>query len=73
MQDISRGGAALTCAVEMEPGMICDLVGLLPQKVPATVVQCKHGVLRLRFLRDEDVQNKLAAFMAVRFGERQAA
>ena len=73
MQDISRGGAAVACAAEMEPGMICDLVGLLPQRLPATVVQCKHGVLRLRFSRDEDVQNKLAAFMAERFGERQAA
>ena len=73
MQDISRGGAAIACVAEMEPGMVCELVGLLPQPVPATAVQYKHGVLRVRFLRDEAVQNKLAAFMAERFGERQAA
>jgi len=73
MRNMSRGGAAISCGTDMPHGAVCQLEGLLPQPVAATVVHCGDGMLRLQFSQDTDVQNRLAAFVAERFGKREAA
>jgi ABC-type transporter Mla subunit MlaD len=70
--NVSRGGAAIKCATEMPPGAACELRGLIPIPVPATVVQCNNGVLRLQFSQDEPVQDMLTKFVADRFHDGAA-
>jgi methyl-accepting chemotaxis protein len=73
MSNVSCGGGALKCATEMMQGASCELQGLTPVPVPATVMYCSNGVLRLQFSHDETVQNILAKFITDRFGKRDAA
>jgi methyl-accepting chemotaxis protein len=73
MRNLSRGGAALQCAAEMPHGGQCELAGLLPQPVPATVVHCGNGTIRMQFRDDTELQERLSHFVEARFSGRAAA
>jgi len=73
VRNVSRGGAAIDCAQELAAGTACSLEGLLADAVPARVVQYSDGVLRVQFAQDQDAQARLAAFVAERFRQWEAA
>jgi methyl-accepting chemotaxis protein len=73
MVNLSRGGSAINCAQDKAVGGPCQVAGLLAAPVPARVVQWADGVLRVQFSQDKDIQEGLAAFVAERFVDREAA
>jgi hypothetical protein len=72
-RNVSRGGAAIDCAQELVAGTACSVEGLLEAGVPARVVQWSDGVLRVQFAQDQGVQARLAAFIAERYCQQDAA
>jgi methyl-accepting chemotaxis protein len=72
LRNISRGGAATTCPIPMQPGAECFVEGLIDTRIAARVVQYDNDVVRLQFCRDEAVEEALGAFVALNF-ERSAA
>jgi len=73
MRNVSRGGAAVQCAAEMPQGAQCELAGLLAQPLPATVVHCGDGTIRMQFRDDAELQERLSEFIKNRFSARAAA
>jgi methyl-accepting chemotaxis protein len=73
LRNISQQGAALHCAETMLPGAGCALEGILDVPIPAQVLQCENGLLRLYFTQDGAVQAALAAFIQDRFERLEAA
>ena len=73
LRNISRGGAAIGCIADLHRGQACNLEGLLAQPLPATVVHCGGGTVRLQFSQADDVQEPLRLFVTERFAARKAA
>ncbi len=60
---VSRSGAAIECDASLPPGQPCAIVGLVDDELPARVVSCRDGVLRLHFSEDEAIQEQLVAYV----------
>jgi methyl-accepting chemotaxis protein len=75
LQNISRGGAALSCAtnVVMAPGTACILEGLPIGQLPARVVSHHGDVVRVQFSQSQTDQARLAAFINERFAVAKSA
>ncbi len=73
MRNISRGGAAVECTVEMPQGSQCELAGLLPEPLAGLVVHCGSGTVRIQFRDDAELQKRLSGFVKARFAPRAAA
>jgi hypothetical protein len=73
MTNISRGGAAITCATSLTQGAACTITGIAASSLPARVIANEDGALRVQFSQADDTQALLAAFVATRFETKQAA
>jgi methyl-accepting chemotaxis protein len=73
VSNLSRGGAAIRCAVLLAAGATCRVEGLIAMPISTRVVNCGNGELRLQFSRQEGTNNCLAAFIADRFETMAAA
>jgi methyl-accepting chemotaxis protein len=73
LRNVSRGGAALSFGGRLSHGEACSVAGLVDQPIPARVVECRDGVLRVQFSQDERTQNMLAAFVDKHLVPAQAA
>jgi methyl-accepting chemotaxis protein len=71
--NISRGGAALRCAAPVDTGASCSLLGVTNEEIPARIVQCGDGVVRLQFNASEQASAAIAAFVTERFERAVAA
>jgi methyl-accepting chemotaxis protein len=73
MCNLSRGGSAVTCDADIAVGNECQVEQLLEMPVPARVVQCAAGTLRLQFSQDAPLQARLAAYVDENFARQKAA
>ena len=70
--NVSRSGAAIRCGKILSPGAACSIQDLVEGSADARVVMCGEGILRIHFMQNEALQDKLAA-LVVRMSPAKAA
>jgi methyl-accepting chemotaxis protein len=73
LRDISAVGAAVITGASYPAGATIMLAGLTAEAIPARVIACEEGIVRLQFRHDEATERTVRGFIANRFGERAAA
>jgi hypothetical protein len=66
--NLSRGGMKLAASCNVAHGAECAVEGILPDRVPARVLECGGGMVRLQFSPVAEIEEKLGRYIEARVG-----